>query len=636
MTDTPYQVSDSMKRDFVLSHVAAGMSLQDGLIDIWQKVLTNYLQYDDELQVRSTRFPTSDTNDGLNRRRRPRFGETRKVIDTYQSKLIIALFAENYIAANKVGREDAKAARTVTDLLRYSFSREGQYRALSGGILNSLLFGTGPMQLEWNSLVRPGVEVSVDVDANGFEIPIYREVEQTLVNDAQLRCLDIMHFFPQAGVDNLLEMDGVAKYIKMRADKIMYLVDRGVYDREPARRAIASGMASNSTRTLRDQFDRLYRPERPTVDYTGQPGPGLHDGFIQVDGYEYYGEVPWQCHDSVHRWRIITILGNEIVRDIPWPFRQPSFRLPFYDFKINHISGRFYGISPGEGIRYNQEYIDFLGLMLADSVLRAVHPPMLFDIKDTEFNLSKAKAWRPDAWLPSKFPEKVGAMSYGANFGAGMAEFANIKRSIQEDSGALGSIQGQGFGINRASATEIQQTAQFALDRPEMYARYIENESLPPMGQGLFTLYKQGFLEMFEGDPTEELKKRVGERPEPVYLSEIMGEFDIRFVGTRNYQSLMKRMANVSNLIAVASSIPQLANRIDWVELGVQVLEGFGFDTLSQDLDDPQVMFDNLLMQKFTSQAQGMNGNGNGEIPASNDAVSMAQGAGMALPAGIG
>jgi hypothetical protein len=611
-------VTDNTKRDFVLSHVSASMALQDSLIDIWQKVLMNYLQYDEELQlpIKSAQYPTYDrSNHGLTRKRRPRFGETRKVIDTFQSKLLISLFADDYIAAKKVGREDAHSALTVTRLLKYAPRQAGQYRVLSGSILDSLLFGSGHVQEEWNSLVRPGVEVFIDVDANGFEVPITQFRDQPLVNDAQLRGVDIMHFFPQPGVDNIQEMDGAAKYLRMRADNMMKLAERGVYRREAVRKAIAAGMRSKHTQQLRDQYDRMFRPERPTADFTGEDiGGGMHDGFTMVDGYEYYGQVPWQVSDAPHRWRIITVLGNQVVRDIPWPFKQSSFRLPFHQMKVGHINGRYHGISPGEGVRYNQEYIDFLGLMIADATIRAVHPPMLFDIRDTELRLSQAKRWQPDAWIASRHPDRIGTMPYGANFGAAMAEFANIKRSIEDDSGAPGSIQGHGFGINRASATEISQTAQFALDRPEMYARYLENESLPPVGKGLLQLYRQGFMEMFTGDPSAELQKRVGEKPEPVFIKDIMPDFDIQFVGTRNYQSLQKRMAGMNNVIAAAMSIPQFGTRLNWTELGLQFLEGSGFDTLAQDLEDPQVIFENTLMQLAQTQT-AQQGNGNGEIP---------------------
>lgn len=635
-------ITDNIKRDFVLSHVAAGMVMQDNLIDIWRSVLVNYLQYDEDLHlpIRSTQYPTYDqSNHGLTRRRRPRFGETRKVIDTYQSKLLISLFADKFIAAKKVGREDAKSALTVTRLLQYSFSREGQYRVMSGAILDSLLFGSGHVQEEWNTLMRPGVEVRIEsLDANGFEVPTTTFRDQPLVNDAQLRGVDIMHFFPQAGVDNIQDMSRAVKYLKMSASDMMKLVERGVYRSEPTRTAIRNGMTSKGTQQLRDQFDRLFRPERSTVDETGQPQGTMHDGFTMIDGYEFYGEVDWAVSDAPHRWRIITILGDQVVRDIPWPFKQHSFRLPFHQTKVGHINGRYHGISPGEGIRYNQEFIDFLGLMTADAVIRAVHPPMMFDSRDTELKLSQAKQWKPDAWIGSRYPEKISSMPYGANFGAAMAEFAIIKKSIEEDSGAPGSIQGHGFGINRASATEISQTAQFALDRPEMYARYLEKESFPPIGRGLLQLYRQGFMEMFDGDPSEELQKRTGELPEPVFVADIMPQFDIEFVGTRNFKTLQTRIAGINNVIAASVNIPQLANRLDWVELGIQFLEINGLDTLAQDLTNPETIFENTLMQMALNQTsrgggQAGNNNGNGEIPATAGAnTSLAQAAGGPIP----
>jgi hypothetical protein len=605
---------------FINEFVAISDNARRPMVPIWSEVLSNYLvRPDTETDLsNSTRYPYAG---GEARGGRDttylKDPETKQVIDTLLSKLMGALFSDKFIAAKKRGREDAIAADTVTRLLDYTFDLDGHYRATQTWLLDMFLFGTGILQTTWKYDERPRTfRDIVGVDDLGEEIrEEVRIANFPVYDDVRLLNIDIMDFYPDFGVDQFRDMVGCAKRVEMAGFNAMKLAKNGVYNMDAVKSAISSSEVK-ATGKDNDKYWRIDRPDQPTG----------HPGFNKFEAYEYYGEVPWRVEDG-EQWRVITIANGQVLRDIPWPFDE--YRVPFYDATISPIQGRLYGISPAEGARYQQDFLDFLLMMMADAVARQVKPPILYN-RDAGIDPSALRSWDLDVPIGVEdvnVNQAVSTLQYSPNIPNGFALFNSVKNSLRENTGAFGSIQGGGLGVNRASATEAERTFQMALDRPEMFAKFLEKECLPPLGRSILKLYQQNL------ETTEELMDRIGEEPEPI-LADIQGNYDIQFVGSRTTMSKATKMASVDRLIQMATAIPQFANRLDWNEIGVQILEGFGFDKVAQSMSNPDTVEENLLMQQAAGPG-GLSGNGNQEPQSVAPAgTPQSQDMGIAIPEG--
>lgn len=611
--------SDTEKSRFVMEHISRSEKARDIYVPIWAEVLQNYLVRPsvDSASTSDTSRPYYDTVTGGRTAgesiRVLKDPETRQVIDTLLAKLMIALFPnDDYIQAKKRGREDARAARTVSRLLNYVFSLEGHYRVVQTTLLDMLLFGTGVMRASWSYIERPRRVRDIVVEGGEEFVVSKRFSNYPIYDDVAITNVDVMDFYPDPGHDQLKDMLGVAQRFTVTGNKAMKMASTGQYSMQLVKQAIAKAMAKDDAKSVR----KGWRVERPPIQSS-------HPAFKSLEGYEYFGEVPWSNPDG-ENWRVITLLDGVVVRDIPWPL--DIYRVPFYDFTLSPIQGRFYGLSPAEGARYQQDFIDFLLMMIADSVVRAVHPPLIHHSED-DMDRRQLASWRPDVPIASDHPNEIRTLPYSANLQGGFGLFQSIKQSIRENTGALGSTQGLGLGINRASATEAARTFENALNRPELGARYIERECLPALGKGIFSLYQENL------EDTEDLMERVGELPDPIFLSDISGDYDIQFIGSRLAKSEQVRMANLDRLIQMAQ-VPQIGNLIDWKDLAIQILEGLGFDVLAENIAAPMTVAQNLLIQQLAGPQQQL-GNGNAEIQnIAQPNTSLEQQAGSLIPQG--
>lgn len=582
---------------------------KDSLIPIWGESLSNYLVLPPE-QIQLDRDPAYPTRDGRNLLRGEagylKDPETKQVIDTLHAKFMLALFGESYIAAMKRGREDASEAETVTRLLRYVFGLEGHYRVMHTGILDLLLFGTGIVKGGWELIER--LKTFRDIEVIGGEE--FKEETRMVVpvfDDVRLRNVDLMDFFPDPGHDQLRDMVGCAETFRINAYDALRKAKKGQYSPEAVKLAIANAAASQDRQKNGKQ--PAWRRDRIQPDTT-------HPAFKELQGTEYWGEVPWAESDG-ERWRLITTLNGQVVRNKPWPL--DDYRLPFFDLTLSPIAGRFWGLGAAEGARYQQDFLDFLMMITAEAVTRSVKPPIIHNLDD-DLDPQQLANWSPDVPIASQKPGDIRTLPYSANIQGGFALFNQIKQSIRENTGALGSVQGLGLGINRASATEAERTFTQALSRPELAVAYLEKECLPPLGKFILNLYQMNL------ETTEELVERIGEQPTPVRLADINGDFDVIFVGSRKYKSLEVRMASVDRLLQL-SQIPQLANRIPWDTLGVDILEMLGFDKLVEELSDPMTVVKNLMIQNMNSNG-GLFSNGNNQLPGAQPDLPEAQLAG--------
>ena len=566
---------------------------QLGLYEVWDQVLTSYLVQPDGGFSQSTAYPlgSSHMRRGNNRGNpgwnTPVVGsETRELVDLLSAKLMLALFGgpREFLSVIKRGREDAKAARTVQALVgRHALHLPTHYFNLNTAIKDSVLFGTGILFGSWCYREGPVSNFSVE-RLGGIENVTNTVMNGVIYDDVKLRRVDPVDFYPAVGYDHISDMPGVARRFTMMPSEALSYANKGKYGYDKAQVKMAISRAPGTDE--KKSTDNTWRRDRV-------PDEKTHPDLKQMTGLEYWGEVPWVPSDGI-LWRVITILNGVVVRNVPWFL--PEHEIPFYDLRPSVIGGRFWGLSPAEAVRYQQDAANALLMLGMDGTIRSVHPPIIHNRND-EIDRAALRAWRPDTPIASDYPNDVRTLPYSANFTQGFNMRGGLQQEIQRNSGATGAIAGYTGLFNRASAAEYQGTIAGAMDRPEWMAQLLEKDSLPRLGKGLFRFYQ-----MFLPDSLE-LAKRVGERPEPVKIEDLHADYDFDFIGTRNNQSLQARLASFDRVLGLMQ-MPQ-GLKIPADEMIVQFLEDNGYDEAAQEVGDPEVAFENALMAQVQSPRMG-------------------------------
>jgi len=607
--------------DFVMGFVSNSKRYKSQFIDRWQEVLANFIVTPDDYGTSTIQEPyiKGRTRRGVHRSSGVvlKDAETHKAIMTYASRLVLTLMGDKngeFVKATPSGWEDATGkASTVTRLMRYTFGLPGMFRTLTEAIVDMLLFGTAIVEIGWKYQEREQLVRSLDT-SGGIQVDEFTRQRVVAYDDPIMTVVDNQDFFPDPSEYRLENMSGVAKKFKINAMKALEMAEAGIYDKAAVDEAIALIGQPSDPNNPDDGHDEDFR------EGIDQPEnrQGM-DEFTPMIGFEYWGEVPWEDDRGSSR-RVITVLHSVVVRDREFPLADSD--LPFRALVINPVCGRFYGVSPAEVIRWDQSLQDAVKILLAEAIIRSVHPPIAYDI-DSEIDLNKLRRFSPDVPIGIRGgPSAVGTLSYDANMFGGFQEAAMLKQSMQEASGALGIIQGQGLSNNRASATEAGFTAQQAVSRPEMAAVLLERDSFPAIARSFLRRYQQ-FLE-----DEKDLALRVGEQPQPIWLGDIMGDFDIQFVGSRLAMSRQEKLQAYDRLVGIASAIPQAGVMVPWVQLLNKLVgDVLELPEVAALMGDPQVMQMNLLLNQAAQAGQGA-GNGNGTSPASAPAGQLSAQAG--------
>ncbi len=587
---------DAEAQEFAMGFVAKSDDYRAQYIDRWTEVISNFTVVP-EPDTRAQRQPYSvspyrDKTYRWNSRNIVlKDPETHKLVMTYAAKLVRTIFGDprgEYVQADPVGWEDATKATTATKLERYAFSLPGHFRAFVEAIIDMILFGTSTVEIGWKYEEREMPVRSVSSEY-GVETSTETRVRMPVYDDVCIRVLDILDFYPDPSRYRIQDMLGAAKRFRMNAAEARRVARGGLYDATKVESAISG---AGVTATAEQPSFREGRDQPTDRD--------AHPDLKDMIGYEYWGEVPWDQDGSSRR--VITILNNVLVRNDPYPLADPY--LPFHSLIINPTQGRYYGISPAETVRYDQSFADAIKILLAEAVIRQVHPPIAFD-PEADVDVAALKAWKADAIIAARGgPNAVGTIQYGANVANGFAMLQGLKVGIQDASGALGGIQGEP-GPARESATVGVQRLQFAMDRPELAAMILENECLPPIGAAILRRYQQFLMD------TDDLKKRVGELPEPVWIGDIMGDFDIRFVGSRRAISRQAKMQAWDRVMAMAQTIPAFQMALPTIEMAKAMIgDLLELPELAAKIGNPQNALMNALAMQIAAGGGGPARNG--------------------------
>lgn len=594
--------------EFTMSFLEASRKLKQPLLEKWREVEENF--FVEPYSVTTSKSTLSGTSPYAQRRRS--YGirdniilkdpETHKVAMTYVAKLMKALFGDQrkeFLQGRPVGWEDASVkAPEVTRLLKYVFALPGHYLTFSEAILDMVLHGTAIIESPWKYVERT-IPVRTISSQYGVELESEMRTPVPVYDDVCLRPVSVDDFFPDPGNYRVHDMSGVAKRFRVTKVSARRLAEQEIWDRERTEQAIRNaGIIRPEDKDRVREGDQKYA--EPVSD------------FGEMIGYEYWGDVPEGMklktpdgRTTDEGWGVITIVNGMVVRGDAWPLADYCF--PFHPLIINPCQGRFWGVAPAETIRYDQSFADAIKMLVAEAIVRSVHPPIAYD-SDADFDVNKLRAWKADTPIPIRGgPNAIGTLQYGADYYNAFNIQSMLTASMQGGSGAPGAIQGEA-GPDREAASVGVARFEAAMGQPELAALVLENECLPAIAKAIVKRCQQ-FL------TSEGLIKRIGEQPESVWIGDIMGDFDIEFFGSRQMQTRQEKLQTWDRLISWSAAVPAARALLPNLAMMRRIIgDEMEMPEVAAEIGDPKAIQQNLALEALMTQG-GPGGPANNGVP---------------------
>ena len=584
--------------DFVMSMVDESAEEREPFEDIWDEVEDNFLVrpfQDDSRAYSSTEYPFANGQ-------RPLLSDNAIIVDpkthsavmSIVSSIVISLFPEDgFTRARHVGFEDIIKANQVNKLMEYAMGLPGHFVEMLKWMMSVGVYGTGWLEGSWHFEEQAQTFRSLEVDEFGQEFSDSQILIAPVYDDIRFRVLPIRDGYPDKGTNNLTDIQGFTKSFSITAAEAMQRAEDGLYEMAAVKNAVES-RGNEITKHIRKRSSN-----ETVLDHEKE----LHPDFMELRGFERFGVVPWKAKDGIQR-RVLTILEGETVRDKPWPRAIPFFGANI----IPRINGP-YGISPGELIRYDQDFANTLKMMIADAVVRATHPPQIYD-ENANVDLKALRQFKADRPVRAESINAVAQIPYNPPVAPAMQMYGVVNGQMDSASGAEGAFVGA-QGPSRESATGFAGRLQQASQRPELFSLVMEREYLPRVGNYTLKLYQE-FLE-----DTDDLRQRIGDSEGLVSLSSILADFDVRFNGTRIEANRLQELQAFRE-IAVLMANPAVAPLLPVVPLLQKYFERLGAPDLAGMVGNPQ--WTQIYMQLHQLSVPGQQaGNGNGNVATGND-----------------
>ena len=530
--------------------------------------------------------------------------ETHKMIESLvAAELLQTMTKKGFVQADPVGREDAYAARTTSKLLERTFRVAGNFRNAYVHAKDKYLFGSAVYWPFWDYQEGPRRFNQVALNPFTGQETLTSVTEDVVwVDDVNLNPIDIWDFFYDPSADTMRGMQYAFRRFRISARSAMAKVEAGLWDRQKVKRAIQSASGTDEEHGLesplfRDAIDRPnWHSQRMMDDY---------DGMV---GYEGYARVPYRPRDGITHRRL-TLLQGELVESTGIQ-SSVSRIVPAYDSIVNPIQGRWRGVSPGAVARYSQDFATGLLMTLAESVTRKAGVPVIYN-RNVRPNLRKLRDWRGPIDVAGPI-DQIRELQYNPPLQEAFALWQNMNLMIQEQSSAQGPIAGQSLGTKRFSASEATAQLQGLLNRPEAQAALEEGEYLPELGKGILEMSQENILTQAE------LAAKVGQSelgfmPQ---LSDIQGDFDIKFVGSSRIRDNEQLLGILERSMQIAGSVPGAAPNYPWALAFMKWFELAGMRELEEAVANPQIVQDYMAQQATLGliggpAGGGASGNGN-------------------------
>lgn len=585
------------ERDFVYEFVDASDALRSSFVDVWDEILDNYFV---------TPFGESDKfifpNIGSGkvapyyapsqaRRATLKDPETHQVVESLVAQGLGLIFSsQEYIQVIPVGADDVEKARLLQRLITAALEQPGNFRTFYQLFKDSFLLGTAIVQIGWDTRSRTQMVKKPQFDDLGLMVGYGLEPQEVVYRDAPLiELVDIYDFYADpSGTRIQRDMSGVTKRFRITPQTARDLAGAGVYNRGAVERVLRRGQEKGSASEARGGPRRFDDLSRDTAK-----------GLRPLTGFEYWGRVPYRTSDGATN-RVVTVLEGEVVRSHINPFIDGA--IPFKEVVVNPVSGRFYGLSPAEVIRYLQDSADNMLMVANDAADLMTRMPLLVGAGFGGDPL-RLKARKFGDVIPCANADTVKPVP--VDFGAlkiAVEELTRRKTSMREAAGVTDPMQSIPSS-DRKTATEISELVRLASQRVELMAKLIEREDLPWIGRTLHARLRQfldeaGALTTLNGEPLR------------VPFDAIDFDADVRFVGSQQATSKFQQTQSLSQALTILGTNPQVAAM--YPDLVERLLESMGIPDAEAIVKQAQAI---ASAQMMAAAGGGPGGGAGGAAP---------------------
>jgi hypothetical protein len=476
----------------------------------------------------------------------------------------LAFGQRDYLKAVPIGMDDPEKARLLSRLLMGALESPNVFLTNYLGYKDAYIFGTSIMELGWERCSR------MQMTPQGPQQIMYRDAPL-------LRQVDLYDFYPDPmGTRIQHDMVGVAKRFRITKAQALELAQLGVYDMQVVQRLIQ-----------RNGKDSESRSTGGPIRFPDEAKQAPRDTGV-LEGFEYWGMVPHETPDGAQN-RVITLLEGEVVRSSINPYFDG--KVPFKEIVVNPIAGRFYGLGPGEVIRYLQDSTDHRLMNLDDAVGLAVHVPLLVGASvGANPNQLKNRSLLDiiqcsgDVTNIAPIPVDLNALQFAT------ADMVRGKMTMREATGATNPTQAIPSG-DRTTATEINTLTESASKHTALMVQVYERDYLNWLGCTYHYRLRQfgspEYIVTLEGEPFL------------VRLEDVDYESDVRFMGSLHAKTKAQEAMAYTQFLTVANP--------DSIKYFPQVVIRFGRDVL--DIKDAELMVKQAQQQMaIDMMLQGMMG----------------------------
>jgi hypothetical protein len=515
---------------YILDFIERSDKFRQPYMEIFDEVLDNYLVTFEGARSRTMQLAWNWKNSPMggfsptrSRRARLKDPETHQIVETLAAQTLGIIFGpRDYLQAVPIGSDDPEKARLIARVLMSVLEGPGVYRTLYQIFKDSFIFGTAIIEIGWDRRTQ-------------LQNSPMGPTPVTYKDEPLIRGVDIYDFYPDpSGTRIQQDMIGAAKRFRISKAQVLELSRPGPNGEPPVYDYAAVSRIIDMGRTRPDETKGNVRFNQG-VDLVSQE-TGMFNGF------EYYGNVPWNPQDGA-RNRFLTMLEGEVVRSS----MNPMFdgQIPLKEVVVNPLVGRFYGLSPCEVIRFLQDSADNMLMVGNDAADMAAHAPLLvgssFGGNPEQLRkrapLDTIACNNPEAVMP--VPVDLNALQFAMN------DMMRRKMEMREASGATNPMQAIAGG-DRQTATESSLLARYASQRVEMMAKIFEREDFPWIGRTLHSRIRQFappyFIATLQGEQF------------PVSLDQIDIEADVRFIGSLDSMTEMQKATNYEKGFPILSN----------------------------------------------------------------------------------
>jgi hypothetical protein len=520
--------------EFMLTHIEDSLEMRAPYAELWKEIennrlvrparrdVPNFLKYGG--QATHTYF-TNPPNRGYSLLKDP---ESHQINESLTTQGLAILLSDGYLTAIPRGYDDPEKARLIANMLMAIMDQPGNYGSLWRLFGDTFGYGISYMQVGWEERSRMQMtEIQPGVWGPG-EV-LYRQ-------QPRLDVIDHYDVYPDRNGTRIhVDMERIAKRFRISPSQALAMAEAGIYDMEATRRALAKH-ADGRPGTAAPHGDERFAAYAEMVP--------RNKGMIY--GFEMYGQVPLKYPDKATN-RFITMLNGEIVRSHINPFRDGE--IPIVDFVVNPITGRHYGMSPLEAVRFLQDSTDMMLMSLTDSSNYMVRPNLLVGSFGGDPNQLRRREENDlifcrDVKQVAPVPTDFSALSWA------MQELTRRKMSMREAAGAPNPMQN--IPSDRATATEISELTRLASQRIDVMTRLLERDPMPILGRLIHSRLRQ-FI-----PPDSDMVAVLNGEPVSVPFEAIDIDADIRFGGSTMFMSKFQKGAQMREFLNILGQFPEL------------------------------------------------------------------------------